>query len=148
MTVAALAVAEGVSVDGPSRVIVTGSRTWSDAQVIRLALNEVLEDFPRPWVLVHGGNGMRRAGGYYGDQPLGADAISDSIWRTWGRPVEVYWARWDELGRAAGPIRNRRMVNDGADLCLAFPLGESRGTYSTIALAEAADIPVRVFGSV
>ena len=38
------------------------------------------------------------------------------------------------------------MVNAGADLCLAFPLGESRGTRDCVRRADAAGIPVLNYG--
>lgn len=45
----------------------------------------------------------------------------------------------------AGFIRNQRMVDTGADVCLAFPRGESKGTYDCAKRAKAAGIPV-IFG--
>lgn len=45
----------------------------------------------------------------------------------------------------AGFIRNQRMVDAGADVCLAFPRGESKGTYDCAKRAKKAKIPV-IFG--
>ena len=45
-----------------------------------------------------------------------------------------------------GHVRNHHMVSLGADLCLAFPLGESRGTRGCMAAAHKAGIPVRNHG--
>lgn len=41
---------------------------------------------------------------------------------------------------AAGPRRNKLMVDLGADVCLAFPMGKSAGTRGCVKLAEAAGI--------
>lgn len=41
--------------------------------------------------------------------------------------------------------RNAEMVNLGADVMLAFPLGQSAGTGGCMRLAEAGGIPVRVY---
>ncbi|WP_286158419.1 SLOG family protein [Streptomyces sp. CB03911] len=44
----------------------------------------------------------------------------------------------------AGPRRNARMVEAGADLMLAFPTPTSRGTWNAVRLAKATGIEVRV----
>lgn len=45
---------------------------------------------------------------------------------------------------AAGPRRNKAMVDLGADEVLAFPVGKSPGTRSTMKLAKAAGLPIHV----
>lgn len=126
--------------DRTYRVLVTGSRTWDDARVLRAALNEVLTDLPQlntPVVVVHG------------DCPTGADRMA-SVWvrDLRGNPLfvateEKHPANWQMEGKRAGFIRNARMVNLGADLCLAFIKDGSRGASHTAGLAEAAGIPTR-----
>jgi hypothetical protein len=88
---------------------------------------------PERPVLVHGACG-------------GADAMADALWKLWGWPTEPHPADFALLGRAAGPQRNTRMVDLGADLCLAFPLPGSRGTKDCVQRARAAGIPVRIYG--
>jgi hypothetical protein len=129
-------------VSRPLRILVTGSRDWTDRGLIERALADVIaENHTRtPKVLVHGG-------------ARGADSLADAIWRGWRVPggaaePEVYRADWFKYGESAGPRRNAEMVAAGAGICLAFPLGESRGTRGCIALAEKAGIPVRVFEGV
>ena len=51
---------------------------------------------------------------------------------------------WKNLGRKAGPLRNQKMVDLGADICIAFPQGESRGTRNCMKLADKAGIEVVV----
>ncbi|ACL60541.1 DUF2493 domain-containing protein [Methylobacterium nodulans] len=65
--------------------------------------------------------------------------------RDWSamRGVELldYPADWHRHGRAAGPLRNARMIAEGQpDLVLAFPGG--RGTADCVRKAEAAGIRV------
>ncbi|MGC0251228.1 DUF2493 domain-containing protein [Pseudactinotalea sp. Z1748] len=115
------------------RILVTGSRTWTDAQVVEQALDEVLATAEgAEVVLVHGAC------------PTGADYFADLHVRRLGLPVEAHPADWRAHGRAAGPIRNAQMVDLGADIVLSFPLGTSRGTWHTTRLAKRAGIPVRI----
>lgn len=118
------------------RVLVTGSRSWTDEGVIHDALSGI--HFPRKRiVLVHGAC------------PQGADQIADE-WAAirnsgGGSPVivERHPADWDRLGKRAGFARNAEMVKLGANLCLAFIVDQSRGASYTADLAEKAGIPVR-----
>ncbi|MEQ4716112.1 hypothetical protein [Nonomuraea sp. B19D2] len=85
----------------------------------------------------------------HGGCPTGADAIASAWCGIAGdlnlnvieRVFEPDWTR----GRKAGPERNRRMVEAGADLVIAFNRNKSRGTSGTIALAVEAGIPVVPF---
>ncbi len=109
------------------RVIVCGSRHYTD----RGRIEARLELIPQPFTLVHGG-------------ATGVDAIAAG----WGAAqagvtVEVHPADWS-MGRPAGPIRNAKMIAYGADLVLAFPWRDSRGTWDCVNKARAAGIPVEV----
>ena len=115
------------------RILVTGSRNWTDREVVRRALWE--ESGGMPATLVHGACP-------YG----GADIIAAVLAAGWGWRVEPHHAQWGRYGKAAGPMRNREMVDLGASVCLAFPLGASRGTRGCMELARAAGITVRNFG--
>lgn len=92
------------------RLLVTGSRNWTDRDVIDRALADVWHEWGRPSdaVLV------------VGRCRDGADAIAEEIWAARGLPVEPHPARWNYYGKQAGFRRNSHMVNLGADLCLAF----------------------------
>ena len=74
----------------------------------------------------------------------GIDRYAGAAARVIGCAEEPHPADWDTYGKAAGPIRNQAMVDLGADLCIAFPRGESRGTRDCMRRAEAAGIPVEV----
>lgn len=122
--------------NGAKRVLVTGSRDWTDEATVRAALSQAWNDLGRgdQIVLVQGECHMG-----------GADKIAADTWAGWGLPVEGHPAERGPDGRVLGPERNARMVNLGADLCLAFPLPSSRGTRNCMRLAREAGIPVRVF---
>jgi hypothetical protein len=117
------------------RILVTGSRYWADRNAIAQALIEARDSArttgAHRLVLVHGA-------------ARGADSIAAHYARMWGWLIEPHPADWSLHGKAAGHRRNAEMVRAGADICLAFPLGESRGTRGCMALAEKAGIPVIV----
>lgn len=111
------------------RVLITGSRTWTDVATIRAALRSEWGD--GTVVLVTGA------------APMGADHLAERLWSVWGGQVERHPADWDAYGRSAGFRRNAEMVALGADVCLAFIAGGSRGATHTAELAAAAGIPTR-----
>jgi len=94
------------------RVLVTGSRTWSDDRQIASALLETLQDALRDGaggiVVVHGGS------------PHGPDALAAGWCAANDVPAEVHPADPETHGREADHVRNQRMVGAGADLCLVF----------------------------
>lgn len=119
------------------RILVTGSRDWdSVADVFRLIETQVQIGNPdnQEVTIVHG------------DCPTGADNMA----KQWVKIVssfaqypvveEAHPASWKEFGRAAGPIRNKEMVDLGADVCLAFIRNNSKGASMTANLAEKAGI--------
>lgn len=131
------------------RLLITGSRDWADAEWIRRELEDALGAFRhlgdgRLPTLLHGANGVNEDGTYRSDPVVEADAIADRWWRWWGLPVEMHHALWHVQGRAAGPIRNHKLVADcGATACLAFIRGGSRGASHCAGLAERYGIPTR-----
>lgn len=115
------------------RVLITGSRTWDRADLIRDELERVLPDH-KPAVIVHG------------HCPQGADAYADHLTQLVdGLTPERHPADWSTYGKRAGFIRNQAMVDLGADVCLAFIRDGSKGASHCAAAAEKAGIPtVRV----
>lgn len=122
----------------PIRVIVTGSRSWTDHAAIWGALDLVAEAARAtgaPLVLAHG-------------CAMGADQLADE-WvlarRRAGWPVEVerHPADWKKYGRRAGMVRNSAMLRPGADAVLAFILDRSKGATQCADLAEAEGIPTQ-----
>lgn len=116
------------------RVLITGSRDWTDQFLIQYALDYIdhkarTASFPVACTLVVG-------------KCRGADQIGEEIARRLGWEIDPFPANWSQHGAAAGPLRNQEMVDSGADVCVAFPLGASRGTRDCIARARAAGIPV------
>jgi len=125
-------------------ILVCGSRKWRDAIAVHLALAcepRMCRRGDEDILVLHGNAG--------GHDPLtgatmGADKIADREARGLGYEVHSFPADWKRYGKAAGPIRNRLMLDEDPDLVLAF--GGGRGTLDTITEAERRGIPVRRFG--
>lgn len=114
------------------RILVTGSRDWTDEACIEAAFRSI-SNYPEYVTLVSGAC------------PTGADAMAENIAAELGWNVETYPADWEQYGKRAGFIRNSHMVELGADLCLAFIKNESRGASMTADLARAAGIRLEVY---
>ncbi|GAB36469.1 DUF2493 domain-containing protein [Gordonia otitidis] len=116
------------------RVLITGSRHWTDRATIRDAITAATRAVPASEVTI-----------VHGDCPYGgADLIAADVATELGMRVEAHPADWKRLGKAAGPHRNQLMVDRGADVCLAFPEQGSRGTWDCVRRARTAGIPVTV----
>jgi hypothetical protein len=78
----------------------------------------------------------------HGGCPTGADKFADEYCVVNWLDMQVFRADWTAHGKAAGPIRNQRMIDEGKpDLVVAFPGG--RGTADCVRRARAAGIPVK-----
>lgn len=122
-----------------TRILITGSRDWDDWQTLTRAMFEAVDDYGLVTVV-------------HGACPTGADAMADWVGthllphlEVVGTAVERYPADWGTLGKRAGFVRNKAMVDMGADVCLAFIKGGSRGASMTADLAEKAGIETRRF---
>lgn len=107
------------------RILVCGGRNYDDAQKVATIL-DVLE----PTVVISGGC-------------TGADALA-STWATKHKiPVIVELANFKLYGKAAGPIRNQRMLDDhNPELVVAFPGGH--GTADMVARARKEKVQVMI----
>jgi hypothetical protein len=75
----------------------------------------------------------------------GAASGADSFAQCWADSRKIvalpFKAEWETKGKAAGPLRNQRMLDEGKpDLVVAFPGG--RGTADMVRRARAAGIRV------
>ena len=118
------------------RVLVCGSRTFSDPLAVYsvlFGLTATVGDDPDFVVIQGGANGADRLAANWADD-FGCHSI------------EVP-ADWDRHGKAAGPIRNHKMLEHKPDVVWAFvdkPLVASRGTNDMVVRARSAGIPTYV----
>jgi len=104
---------------------VCGGRAFTNERLLRDTLNRMMPEVDH--VIVGGAKG--------------ADELAEKWARGRAIPVTVYTADWLFHGKAAGPLRNIRMLTDGRpDKVVAFPGG--RGTAHMVKIAKDAGIAV------
>lgn len=109
-------------------VLICGSRHFTTSARIE----QVVNNLPQDATVVVGG-------------ARGADFIAERAARSRGLHVEVYRARWDLHGKAAGPIRNQQMADRRPNIVIAFIQDEmGRGTGDMVTRARRAGIPVAI----
>ena len=122
------------------KVLVTGSRTWTDRKIIHEILHHLTEDD----ILVHGANGSY-------DRTTrewsGADVLCDQFAAVHSiprRPYPVPDEEWKKYGLSAGPRRNQRMYDaEQPEQVFAFRMfGTSSGTDGMVKIALAGKTPV------
>lgn len=119
------------------RLLITGSRTWTNQSVIRAALTDA-------WHELGGGEVMLVSGA-----AKGADRMCEHVWReVLGLPVErhpVIWKPYGILNPQAGFARNLEMIQSGADLCIAFIKNNSNGASHCARYARLNGIPTEIW---
>ena len=112
-----------------TRVLICGDRDYKHEQKIFdyiQALNP-LED-----IIIHG-------------NARGADASASTAAKLFGFAIIGFPAQWNKYGKAAGPIRNQQMLDEGKpDLIVYFHdnIKKSKGTKDMVGRAEKAGLPV------
>ena len=112
------------------RLLVTGSRDWSDVEVITAELQFVAKKYNNV-VLVSG-------------HAIGADRIAEEIAVGLGWVVEIHEPDWTLHGKSAGFKRNTTMLETEVQAVLAFHKDNSKGTADTIRKAKERKIPTRI----
>lgn len=121
------------------KIVVTGDRNWTCLETINYAIQWVLNKYEircRELQLVEG-------------ECRGADLGCRVVAEAMGIEVIPEPAEWNKYHRAAGVIRNQRMLDNHPDLelCLAFHdnLKESKGTKDMIGKCKKKKLPVYHF---
>lgn len=105
------------------RVLVCGSRHGCDYRIVW----DMMNHFAPSHICTGGATGV--------------DTLAEDWAKGYGVPCAVYPADWRKEGKAAGPIRNQRMLDEfKPDICIAFPGG--RGTQDMVRRCEKAGVSV------
>ncbi len=109
------------------KVLVCGGRTYADMDRMDAVLDKLHAEAIIEQIIEGGANG------------------ADNLARNWALsrrvPFETFKADWENQGSFAGPMRNKRMLYEGApDLVIAFP--GNKGTANMIKQARKAGIKV------
>ena len=117
------------------RVLVCGGRKYTDRDHIHNTLCDIDTERGPITHVIHGG-----ATGADDEAMIWVHMMAQN-WRRRDIKHIPFVAEWHKHGRAAGPIRNKRMLEEGKpDLVVAFPGG--KGTANMCAIAEAAGVEV------
>lgn len=113
------------------RVLVCGDRLWTQWQYLFMCL-DILHKEKEFSCVIEG-------------EAKGADSYARLWAESRGINVEAYPAEWHKYRHAAGPIRNKQMLDEGKpDIVVAFHhnLAASKGTKNMVELAKKHEIPV------
>jgi len=109
------------------RVLVCGGRNFHDFKLMAAELDRI-----------HRSDGIALV---ISGAARGADTLAESWAALFGVGLVRFPADWARHGKAAGPIRNQQMLDEGKpDLVVAFPGGA--GTADMVRRAKAAGVPV------
>ena len=116
----------------PMKVVVCGSRHWTD----RVTMWRRLSELPLDAIVVQG-------------ECEGADAMACQIALDIALEVVGFYPAWKKHGKPAGPKRNIKMLNTNPSLVLAFhdDLDKSKGTKHIVGEARDRGIKVEVINS-
>ena len=113
------------------RVVIAGSRNFNDYAMFSAVVDRCLSRIRTEYDII-----------ILSGHCSGADMMAERYAQENGFELEVFPADCS-LGRKAGPLRNKAMV-DIADYAIAFPSG-GRGTQSLINFAHQKGIPTKVY---
>lgn len=114
------------------RVLICGDRDWDKPAAIEIILEGLVTT--TQWLIV-----------IEGCAP-GADKVACE-WEDVDATHEHYPADWEKYHKAAGPIRNKKMLEEGKpDVVFAFhdKLEKSKGTKNMVEISSKAGVPVYV----
>ncbi len=114
------------------RIVVAGCRDYYNYNEAKEFINHCLKSFNAEDTFVFLSGNCR-----------GADQLGERFAEETGLSVELYPAEWKKHGKAAGPIRNKKMVA-ACDAVICFWDGKSKGTRSLIQYAKEMQKPLAI----
>ena len=113
------------------KIAVVGSRGFEDYDFFRAKLEYLIKDLGEEIDYVSGGC------------KSGADALIKKYCLENQYEIIEHLPNWELYGKRAGFIRNQLIIDDATHL-IAFWDGKSRGTLSSIKMAEKKEIPIKI----
>lgn len=113
------------------RLIIAGSRDFNDYKTVKSVCDVLLKNLDSCEITILCGCAR------------GADTLGEHYAKERNIKIEYYKAQWDELGNAAGFIRNEEMAKRATHL-VAFWDGASKGTKHMINLAKRRNLKLYV----
>jgi hypothetical protein len=112
------------------RIVVTGDRAWSCDELAVTVVQRLIARYGRDIVIVHGGS-------------PGVDESFSKACKRLGITADARIANWPQTGHPTIGSRNRDLIKDGADLCVAVHrrIAASQRTLDCVNQAIQADIP-------
>lgn len=121
------------------RIIVAGTRTFSDYELLRNKLDDFIsklkQKHPDKQVVIITGAAK------------GADQLGSFYARNHNIPLKEFPADWTTYGKAAGPIRNQQMLDFALHeipVLIVFWDGESRGTKNMMNIAKRHNVQTEI----
>jgi len=115
------------------RVLICGDRNWSDLQT----MENFFQKLDKDTLIIEG-------------EARGADTMARQLAEKYRFNLLPFKAEWEKYGRAAGPIRNSKMLIEGKpDLVVAFHnyIQSSKGTKNMIEKAKKYGVKVTLITS-
>lgn len=116
------------------RILICGSRDWTDEIAIALVVKELIAMYGDDISIIHGA-------------APGADTLAGQVALRYELVCVSVPAKWKKQGRAAGPIRNRHMLQKcKPDLVFAFhgDIESSKGTKDMVKIANEAGVSTTI----
>ena len=114
------------------RIVIAGCRDYFDYSQAKEYIDMCLRNIRNQFTIIIVSGGCR-----------GADMLGLRYAAENKMDFEIYKADWTHFGRAAGPLRNRRMA-EVCDYVICFWDGKSKGTFSMIQEAKRLNKPIRI----
>lgn len=130
--------ATSAQTEGLPRIIIAGSRSFDDYQLLKGKMGTLTANFDKI-VVVSGTQSLHVGNGKY----VGADYLGEQWAREMWHLLVRFHPDWDNHGKAAGMIRNAEMAKYATHL-VAFWNGVSPGTKNMIEQAKKHNLKVRI----
>lgn len=112
------------------KLAIVGSRYFSDYDVVAKHVKEYIDSIGAPSMIISGG-------------ATGVDSLAVQYADKYEIPKLVFKPQWGKYGKAAGPIRNKLIVNECTHL-IAFMAEDSVGTKDTVEYAKSVNRPMTI----